>query len=107
MIPDQGFCDAVFRDHTGNPINTTRWEGFRDGVDDYLYIRLIRQGIGALPESAPLRREAAELIANPLSHFPQVPRNGDDLATFRDYRRQLARMIVRPGAGAPESAARP
>jgi len=95
------FIDVVYRDHTGAPVNTVRWEGFRDGVDDFLYVYLIRQATAKLPENSPKRRAAEALIRRAFQAYPVIVRGIKSLTEFRQNRRELAQMVMALGAGRP------
>lgn len=47
----------------GKPINTRRWEAWREGIEDYLYLYLLDQALGADGARAELIEEGRQLIA--------------------------------------------
>lgn len=82
------------------PINSTRWENLRDGMEDYEYLWLLRQeteararaqGAGDEALLAEARRllVVPESVSRDLTHFALAPE------PIREHRRAVARMIER------------
>jgi len=90
----QNFPDVIYRDYTNQPINTIRWECFRDGVDDFLYIKLLREQIEKLPASSENRQAAEQLIAEAIASFPREVRSPEQYEQFMQHRRRLAEAII-------------
>jgi hypothetical protein len=84
------------------PVNSFRWENLRDGMEDYEYFWLLREGaqseLASCGDTA-LYRQARELLKMPtevsqdLTHFTTDPR------LMLAYRDRVARMIERLQSG--------
>jgi hypothetical protein len=84
------------------PINSTRWENLRDGMEDYEYLWLLSQAVAqaeAGQADAELLRQARALLTVPpqisrdLTHFTTDPR------PILDQRDRIATLIERLGGG--------
>jgi len=80
------------------PINSTRWENLRDGMEDYEYLWLLRQAV----EHAPTRRTDPALVQQAQALLLVPPEVSKDLTHFTtdprpllEHRGRVARMIER------------
>jgi hypothetical protein len=76
----------------GTPLATVRLENFRDGLEDYAYVRLLEKKLAANP-GAPWAEEAKKLLAVPENVVKDMKNYTYDPAVIYAWRDAIADLI--------------
>ena len=87
----EGCIAAVGPD--GIPLPTVRLENFRDGLEDYAYVALLKKRIAAHGADDAWARRTKELVAVPPSLVKALDCFSDDPATLYAWRNEVADLI--------------
>ena len=87
----EGCITAIGPD--GIPLPTVRLENFRDGLEDYAYVKLLREKIKARGRDDGWTRRARSLVAVPPSVVKSLDCFSDDPAAIYTWRDSMADMI--------------
>ena len=77
----------------GIPLPTVRLENFRDGLEDYAYVSLLKEKIARRGGNDAWLRRAKELVAVPPSLVKALDCFSDDPATLYAWRNEMADLI--------------
>ncbi len=86
-------------------MSTRRWEGLRDGIDDYMLLRRLRDISRTFPANAPQRKELEKMLDQATSdvlgdvtiHYPFCRVPPGSFRKADEWRRRIAEQIIYNG----------
>ncbi|MFA5858037.1 MAG: sugar-binding protein [Elusimicrobiota bacterium] len=80
-----------------SPVTSRRWETWRDGLEDYLYLHILKERIQKLEAVKPSQKSELVVQAKQVldDAVKTVLANKTDPSVVMDYRKKIAEMIVK------------
>ncbi len=87
---------VILQGASGEPVNTRRWEAYREGIEDYLYLYLLDNLLKTKKPDARLAAKARKLMAEACEEFKLATKDKDrdNAKTTQAQRKQIAELIV-------------
>jgi hypothetical protein len=87
---------------TGQPIDSVRWELFREGMEDFETFRLLRTAVDEAPAGASNLTEARKLLDEELSAFVKDARDFSwDVVALESLRARAGELLSGLSAASP------